>query len=163
MSATANLATLKRYHAAFAARDGATMGECYHAAATFRDPVFDLAGEDIGAMWRMLCSRGADLRVESSNLATTEETGRADWQAWYSFSATGRQVHNIVRSEFHFEGGKIRAQVDRFDFWRWSRQALGPAGILLGWTPLLRNGIRANARAALRKFIESERRLRPSS
>ena len=81
MSAAENLATLKRFHAAFAARDGAAMGDCYGTDATFRDPVFDLAGKDIGAMWRMLCSRGVDLRVESSNLEASAETGSAEWEA----------------------------------------------------------------------------------
>ncbi|HMM68796.1 MAG TPA: nuclear transport factor 2 family protein [Dokdonella sp.] len=160
MSAAENLATLKRFHAAFAARDGVAMGECYGADATFRDPVFDLAGKDIGAMWRMLCSRGLDLRVESSNLEANADSGRAEWEAWYSFSATGRPVHNIVRSEFRFNSGKISSQVDRFDFWRWSRQALGPVGALLGWTPLLRNKVQANARAALQQFMSSEQRTR---
>lgn len=160
MSDAENLATLERFYVAFAARDGATMGDCYREDATFRDPVFDLAGLEVGAMWRMLCSRGSDLRIASSNLQASAESGSANWEAWYSFSATGRPVHNIVRSGFRFKEGKIAAQVDDFAFWRWSRQALGPIGGLLGWTPLLRNKVRSNARAALLQFIASEQRKR---
>lgn len=149
---------ITRFHAAFAERDGAAMSACYAGNATFTDPVFDLRGSDIGAMWRMLCSRAADLRVESSNLVAGADAGSADWQAWYTFSTTGRPVHNLVHSRFRFANGLIVEQVDTFDFWRWSRQALGPMGLVLGWTPLVRNKVRANARVALDRFIASERK-----
>ncbi len=155
MTAPANEATLKRLHAAFGVRDGKTMGECYHADAHFRDPVFDLHGDEIGAMWRMLCSRSNELRIESSGLKVEGDSGQADWQAWYPFSTTGRKVHNIVHSDYRFSDGLIIDQVDAFSFWRWSRQALGPAGLLLGWTLLLRNKVRATARGALNRYMAS--------
>ncbi len=155
MTIATNETTLKRLHAAFTVRDGKTMGECYHADAHFRDPVFDLHGDEIGAMWRMLCSRSAELRIESSDLMVEGSSGRADWQAWYPFSTTGRKVHNIVHSEYQFSDGLIIDQVDTFPFWRWSRQALGPAGFLLGWTPLLQNKVRATARTALSRYMAS--------
>ena len=148
----ANLALLERFYAAFARRDAVTMAACYHANAHFRDPVFELDGEQIGKMWKMLCARGADLRIEHANVRADDATGTADWQAWYSFSATGRAVHNIVHAQFRFADGLIVEHVDAFDFWRWSRQALGPAGALLGWTPLLRKKVRAQAGAALARF-----------
>jgi ketosteroid isomerase-like protein len=78
-----------------------------------------------------------------------EASGHADRQAWYPFSGTGREVHNVVQSEFRFRDGRIAAQVDDFDLWRWSRQALGPVGLLLGWSPLLRRRLRATAAAQL--------------
>lgn len=155
MPDSANLATLKRLHAAFAARDGEAMAACYHADAHFRDPVFALRGAEIGAMWRMLCSRGSDLRIESSGLVVEADLGRADWQAWYSFSATGRKVHNIVHSEYRFRDGLIVDQVDAFPFWRWSRQALGAVGLLLGWTSLLRDKVSAKAGKSLAHYMAS--------
>src|SRR5947209_6685769 len=93
----ANRALLERFYGAFAQRDAATMAACYHANAHFRDPVFELDGGQIGKMWKMLCSRGADLRIEYANVHAYATSGAVDWQAWYSFSATGRAVHNIVR------------------------------------------------------------------
>jgi ketosteroid isomerase-like protein len=157
MDASANQALLDRYFAAFAARDGAAMGDCYATDATFQDAVFELEGADIAAMWRMLCSRGTDLRISSSNRIAGAQIGSADWEARYAFSATGRPVHNVVHSEFHFRDGRIVSQVDRFDFWRWSRQALGLPGLLLGWTPFLRRKVRSNAEKALRLYLEAER------
>lgn len=49
--------------------------------------------------------------------------------------------------------GKIVGHVDHFDFWRWSRQALGAPGLLLGWTPILRGKIRSRARGNLDRFL----------
>src|SRR3954466_10224568 len=101
----ASLALLERFYAAFAQRDAATMAACYHANAHFHDPVFELDGERIGRMWKMLCSRGADLRIEYANVHADAACGAVDWQAWYSFSATGRAVHNIVHARFRFADG----------------------------------------------------------
>ena len=53
---------------------------------------------------------------------------------------------------FRFRDGLIVEHRDRFDFWRWSRQALGAPGLLLGWTPMLRNKVRAQAATKLALF-----------
>ena len=53
--------------------------------------------------------------------------------------------------------GLITRHRDRFDFWRWSRQALGPAGWLLGWTPLLRAKVRATAAGNLDRFLAARK------
>lgn len=152
-----NRALIERFYQAFARRDGASMSDCYAASAVFRDPVFSLEGRRIGLMWRMLCERGADLRVEFGNLACSGDQGSADWQAWYSFSTTGRPVHNVIHARFRFADGRIAEHVDEFDFWRWSRQALGPAGWLLGWSPMLRAKVRATAMRSLDAFAARER------
>ena len=41
--------------------------------------------------------------------------------------------------------------------WRWSRQALGMAGVLLGWTPWLHGKVRRDAARALERFMASSR------
>jgi hypothetical protein len=155
MPHAANSTLLDRFYRALQQRDGTTMAACYHADATFRDPVFELRGTRIGAMWKMLTQRGADLRVEFGNVVTDADAGSADCEAWYTFSATGRRVHNVIHSDFRFADGLILAQVDAFDFWRWSRQALGPAGLLLGWSPLLRRKVQAQATKALERYLSS--------
>ena len=145
---------LHRFYSAFAARDWATMGACYHDEARFSDPVFpDLGAAEVRAMWRMLLTSGTDLRVTFTVLEENERGGRCRWEAFYTFSRTSRPVHNIITSEIAFKDGLIHRQRDRFDFWRWSRQALGASGLLLGWTPLVRNKVRAFASASLRKAM----------
>jgi hypothetical protein len=52
-----------------------------------------------------------------------------------------------------FTDGLIADHVDAFDFHRWARQALGTSGLLLGWTPLLRNAVRRRARAGLDDYL----------
>jgi ketosteroid isomerase-like protein len=147
-------ALIERLYAALARRDAAAMAACYAQHAHFTDPVFDLHGGQIGAMWAMLCERGKDLRVELSGVRADAATGSSHLEAWYTFSATGRLVHNRIDSAFTFDGGRIVRHVDTFSLWRWSRMALGTKGTLLGWTPLVRSAIRAQAKRGLDAWIE---------
>lgn len=146
---------LTRFYDALARRDGDAMAACYHPEVHFRDPVFDLHGSRAAAMWRMLCARGHDLRVEASGVEASEESGRAHWEAHYTFSGTKRPVHNVIDAAFTFEDGLIRTHVDDFDLWRWSRQALGAPGLLLGWSPWMKQKVRAQASQSLDRWIES--------
>ncbi len=146
-------ALLDRFYTAFAARDGATMAACYHPQAQFSDPAFpDLKGADPGRMWQMLTERGKDLVVEYKIESATESEGRVHWEARYTFSATGRKVHNVITGEFEFKDGLIYRHRDNFDFWRWSRQALGPMGLLLGWSPMLRKKVQGKAAQGLAAY-----------
>jgi ketosteroid isomerase-like protein len=151
---TSNLELVERFYAAFAARDGEAMAACYAPDATFTDPVFqDLSGSEPGAMWRMLTGRATDLQVELVEHETEGESGTARWVAHYTFTQTGRPVVNDVRSRFRFRNGLIAEQQDEFAFYRWARQALGPIGQLLGWTPMIRSAVRRQARRGLEKFM----------
>ena len=130
------------------------MAECYGPGAEFSDPVFQiLRGPEVAGMWRMLCERGTDLRIEYSAVTGQDQRGSAHWEAWYTFSATGRPVHNVIDAAFEFENGLIRRHLDRFDLYAWTRQALGLKGVLLGWSPPVQNAIRAQARRSLEKFL----------
>jgi len=61
-------------------------------------------------------------------------------------------VHNIIHAQFRFSGDTIVEHIDNFSFWRWSSQALGPVGLLLGWSPFLKAKVRAQAAQALARF-----------
>ena len=145
---------LERFYSAFAQRDWASMAACYHRDARFSDPVFPvLDATGAGAMWKMLLTSGTDLRIIYTIISANESSGSVRWEAWYTFSRTKRPVHNIITSTFTLKDGLILVQQDRFDFWRWSRQALGITGLLLGWSPMVRNKVRAAAAAGLRKAM----------
>lgn len=153
----AHKALLHRFYSAFQERDGAAMAACYHPQVRFSDPVFpDLRGEQAGAMWRMLCERGKDLRIEFDDVHIEDGQGSVRWQARYSFSATGRPVHNRIRGQFRFTDDVISEHRDYFPFWTWSRMALGAPGLLLGWTPLLRRKVQRTARAQLDSFLRAQ-------
>ena len=94
-----NAATIERFYAAFARRDASAMTACYAADARFTDPVFDLAGPQIGAMWSMLCERGKDLTLEWRDVRANDANGSAHWEPRYTFSATGRLVHKAPNNQ----------------------------------------------------------------
>jgi ketosteroid isomerase-like protein len=144
---------LDRFYGAFAQLDAETMAACYAPGATFSDPVFpNLSGDEPGDMWRMLTARAQDFRVELAERSAGDATGTAHWIAHYTFAQTGRPVVNDVHATFRFADGLIVDHRDSFDFHRWARQALGPPGLLLGWTPFLRKKVQAQARAGLDDF-----------
>jgi hypothetical protein len=133
------------------------MAACYAPDARFSDPVFpDLEGQEPGAMWRMLTGRADDLKIELLEHEADDDRGSARWIADYTFTQTGRPVTNDVRATFRFAQGLIAEHRDDFDFHRWSRQALGTPGMLLGWTPILRASVRRRARAGLDEFMAGE-------
>ena len=151
--AAANAALINRFYEAFARQDGEAMAACYTPDAHFHDPVFqDLRGDEVGSMWRMLCGRATDLKVVHSQVEADADTGSAHWDADYTFS-TGRAVHNPIDATFRFENGLIADHRDQFDLYAWARQALGPMGMLLGWSPPVQGKIRGQAREGLDEFM----------
>ncbi len=149
----AHHALIERFYHAFEQRDAEAMAACYSPDVVFSDPIFGtLRGQDAGDMWRMLLSRAERLQVRFDQVGATAHGGQAHWVASYLFAATGRTVVNDCQARFQFRDGLICQHDDRFDFWRWSRQALGLPGVLLGWTPLLQAKVRRQASAGLQAF-----------
>jgi ketosteroid isomerase-like protein len=141
---------IERFYKAFNEHDGDTMAACYAPDAHFWDPVFgDLTGVEAGQMWRMLTGRSADLRVELPEHSSDADAGSAHWIAYYTFTQTGRPVVNDIRATFRFKDGRIADHRDEFDFKKWSRQALGVAGML----PPVRSTVRKKAREGLDQFM----------
>jgi ketosteroid isomerase-like protein len=144
---------LRDFYAAFARHDAEGMARCYHPQVFFTDPVFPrLRGGEAGDMWRMLLERAPDLEVTLDSATADGEGGRARWTARYRFSRTGRPVVNRVRSLHAFRDGLIVRHYDHFGFWRWASQALGPAGMLLGWAAPLKWAVRRQAARSLERF-----------
>ena len=132
------------------------MAACYTPEANFSDPVFkDLKGPQVGAMWQMLTTSGRDLKVQLIEHTTESDTGTAHWLADYTFSRTGRRVHNDVHATFRFaEDGLIADHRDSFNIYAWAKQALGPVGSLLGWAPPFQSSLRSGAATTLAKFMD---------
>lgn len=144
---------LTDFYQAFARRDAAPMRAAYAPDATFSDSAFvGLVGEEIGDMWTMLAERAKDFRLEFRDVKADDTKGSAHWEAWYLFQGN-RQVHNVIDATFTFDAqGRITTHVDHFEFWRWSRQALGLPGVLLGWSGFLQRAVQKNARKGLEEF-----------
>lgn len=149
-----NAELIERFYSAFDAGDGDAMAACYAPDVRFSDPVFpDLRGSRAGAMWKMLTETPGDLKIELLEHEAGERAGSAHWRAYYEFTQTGRPVVNDIRASFRFSDGLIVEHRDDFSFYAWSRQALGPPGLLLGWTPLLRSAVRRKAAARLEAYV----------
>lgn len=149
-----NIALIEQFYSSFKALDGVGMAECYHQEIVFSDPVFPkLEGANAGAMWQMLCSQAQGFELSFSGIQADDRSGVAHWEAKYDFSATGRRVHNKIDAQFEFQDGKIIRHTDLFNFWKWSRMALGPAGLVLGWSPFLRRKVQQQAAKGLERFI----------
>lgn len=148
-------AVIRNFYSAFARKDGAAMAALYAPDARFSDPVFpSLDGRQAGAMWRMFCEgRDTELRVEFSDVVGDERGGRAHWDAQYLFGPGKRPVLNRIDASFEIRDGRIVRHEDRFDFWKWTRMALGAPGVLLGWSPIVQNAVRKQARARLDAFL----------
>ena len=155
-----NEQTLTRFYTAFAALDADTMGLCYAEDATFTDPAFKLYNRrDVAGMWQMLChstrvKNRADWRLEFKDVSANDSSGHVLWEAYYRFSVSNRLVHNIIEADFTFTpDGLIATHKDTFDFWRWSRQALGFGGLVLGWSSRFRKQVQAQTHAALQRYL----------
>jgi ketosteroid isomerase-like protein len=144
------------FYQAFAKRDWRAMGALYADDAIFSDPGFPkLSAAEVRAMWRMLITRGTDLKLEYRVLDETADAAQVRWTAHYTFSQTGRAVVNEITAAMTLRDGRIVRHVDVFDFHRWAAQALGPVGRLLGWAPPFQRKVQQQAGKALSRFMQS--------
>jgi len=152
-----NAQVIQRFYSAFQKLDYATMQFCYSDDIIFNDPAFGiLEGPKAKAMWEMLCKNAKNFSLSFSNIQLLDdEYATCDWVANYTFSKTGRKVTNKIKAHMRLQDGMIIEHTDQFDIWKWSRQALGLPGILLGWSGYLKNKIRHNARKSLEKFMDT--------
>jgi ketosteroid isomerase-like protein len=154
MSAEHNRQLIETFYTAFAKGDAEGMARCYTDDVLFHDPAFgELRGEEARNMWRMLIGRsGGQINIAFSDVQATATSGSAHWIASYTFTQTNRDVVNRIHASFEFRDGKIARHTDVFSMWKWSRQALGFKGWLLGWSPLVKKAVRKQTTALLRKY-----------
>ncbi|MFC7356994.1 nuclear transport factor 2 family protein [Jejudonia soesokkakensis] len=148
---------IEQFYEAFGELDAERMVEWYHPDITFEDPVFGiLKGERAKNMWRMVCEsqKGKNFTVKASNIQYNKSTGTARWDEFYTFGKEGRKVHNCINARFTFKEGKIINHIDTFNLYRWSKQATGLKGFLVGWTAFFKKKIRSKVRKRLSDFEE---------
>lgn len=152
-----NLELIHTFYTHFKNLNAEGMIACYHPDVHFCDPVFqDLHGEQVFAMWQMLCAKALKFELEYADVQANEYSGSAHWKAKYNFAATGRHVENKILAKFDFVDGKIIKHHDNFSLWRWSRMALGTPGVALGWSPIIRKKVRKTAQQNLHNFIAAQ-------
>jgi len=148
---------INHFYTCFKNKDIKGMQDCYAYNTIFNDPVFrDLNAIQVRSMWEMLIKSAKDMRIEFDHIQADEHRATAYWKAFYTFSATGHKVVNKVKASFILENGKIISHTDDFDFYQWTKQAMGITGLLLGWTPFLQNKIRKKAADKLRLYMSAK-------
>jgi ketosteroid isomerase-like protein len=148
-----NAQLIQRFYQAFQQLDAETMAACYADDVRFSDPAFtNLQGQEAADMWRMLTSRAQNFSLVFDGIEADDTQGKAHWVATYLFSQTGNTVVNDIQARFTFKDGKIVTHTDSFDLWKWSGQALGFKGKLLGWAPFVHKAIRQQAAKGLAQF-----------
>ncbi|MFY0481561.1 nuclear transport factor 2 family protein [Flavobacterium sp. PLA-1-15] len=150
---------IEEFYAGFATGNAKTMASCYHIDIVFEDPAFGkLEGQDVLDMWEMLIEKSkGNMKIEFSDVRADELSGSVKWVATYNFSKTNRNVVNVIRASFVFKDGLIIKHTDEFDFWKWSKQALGLPGYLLGWSGFMQQKVRQNALQSLRYYQSKKR------
>lgn len=148
---------MQKFYDAFKAHDALTMSSLYHPDIVFNDPVFqNLNQAEVQGMWKMLIERSeGNLEIEYHSLIDDEEIAQCTWEANYQFSKTKRDVHNVIHATMEFQDGLIIKHTDNFNLWRWTKMALGTSGVLLGWSPLVKNKVRKTALGSLSAYLKS--------
>ena len=149
---------LTTFYQAFQRKDPDTMASCYHREVTFGDPAFPhLEGWRASAMWRMLCERGKDLELTFRDIKADDNSGKAFWEAHYTFSKTGLKVHNQINAAFKFKDGLIVEHRDTFDMKKWMGMALGFKGKVLGFFPSGKKVVQKTAMDGLEQYIQKNK------
>ena len=149
-----NKELITKFYTAFQNKDAQTMASCYHPEIVFSDAVFGTLKEvRARAMWQMLCEAGKDLVIRFDRIEANDDEGHAHWEADYTFSQTGRKVHNFIEAHFKFKDGLIIEHTDNFNLRKWAGQALGFKGKILGGTSFFKNKLRAQTNKKLDRYI----------
>jgi uncharacterized protein len=158
-----NKQVIERFYTAFQNLDYKTMQDCYSDDIIFSDPVFlVLRGNEVRAMWEMLCKNAKDLPAGRQGFSLTfsdielldEEYATCKWVASYTFSKTGNKVVNNIKAFMKLKDGKIVEHSDAFRLSTWIGQALGWKGVLFGWTGFMKRAVQRNARKNLDNFMK---------
>ena len=149
---------ISSFYTAFQNLEHKKMNECYSDEIVFFDPAFGLLrGEEVKAMWEMLCKNASGFSLVYGNiLALDDQYFTCDWVASYTFSKTGRRVVNKIKAHMMIVDGKIIEHSDGFSLHKWSMMALGFSGWLFGWNSFFQNKIKRQARRNLEKFMEQK-------
>ena len=151
-----NKELLNKFYKGFQNGNAKEMTECYHSEIVFQDPVFGkLHGKEATKMWEMLIAKGkGNNKITFNSIQADKETGSANWIAEYNYGEKKRKVINNVSAKFKFKDGLIIEHTDTFDLWKWTKQALGAPGYVMGWTSFMKNKIQKTTNSQLSDFMK---------
>ena len=146
------------FYQGLASLDAQAMSNCYHAEAVFSDPVFGkLNYAEVTTMWQLLL-RSKDLKIQFQINSINEKSAKVYWQADYVYGKNKRKIHNRIKSLIQFREGKIYRHTDKFSLWKWSGQAMGFNGTLIGWTSFFRKRLQTQSKQMLERYISKTKK-----
>lgn len=153
---TENEKCIHDFYTAFKKKDAENMVKYYSEDIVFSDPAFgELKGEEASMMWKMLCSTATDLAIRFKIKSSIKNEVKASWEADYTFSRTGKKVHNEIEAVFTFKDGLIVEHKDSFNLHKWASQAIGWKGYLLGGSNFFKKKLNQQTRSLLQKYMKS--------
>ncbi|HEY9825271.1 MAG TPA: nuclear transport factor 2 family protein [Stenomitos sp.] len=136
-----------------AKRNTAGLLRYYHPAVQYKNPWFELQGNEVMEMWQMWWRYLPDLKVvvQESGIRTTF----VDWQAHYTFPPTARYIKHQLSSTLTVAENKIIQHVDRFNTHQWAGDAYGYLGKVAGGWKLFETQIKMRIQKQLNSYLES--------
>ena len=149
---------VERFFQAFQKLDAREMNACYSDDVAFYDPMFELLrGDEAKAMWEMLCTNAKDFSLRYDSIKNLDDGYyTCNWTASYTFSKTGRRVVNMCKAHMKIENGLITEHSDGWSMHKWSAQAFGFTGKLLGWAGFFRRKLKNTAKRNLMNYLEKD-------
>ena len=149
---------IAKFYDSFTNGDADGMAACYSDDVLFEDPAFgELTGDRARGMWKMLLSRGdTKPEIQYYDIDVDGDSGSVKWVAKYAYGPQKRAVVNEIAASFRFADGKIVDHRDHFDLWKWTRQAMGISGMLLGWTDFMKSKIQAKTNSMLTAYLDQQ-------
>lgn len=145
-----NVERITRFLAAFQSLDHRTMADCYCPDAAFEDIAFQVGGDDIGIMWRMICEKGIEVVIDEPPRIEGHRVVAKITDTYLFGDPPGRKVVNPITCYFTFRDGLIETHIDECDPIHWADQAIGGfQGWLAGRVGFLR---RRKARKKIEAF-----------
>mgnify|MGYP003420468092 CR=1 FL=1 len=96
-----NQQLIETFYTYFKNKDYKGMQACYADNAVFNDAVFkNLNSAQVKSMWEMLISTAKDFSIDFSDVSANDKTGKAHWDAYYTFSITGNRVVNRIGASY---------------------------------------------------------------
>jgi len=151
-------ALIQKFYNGLQQLDAAKINACYSEDIVFFDPMFELLrGDEVRSMWEMLCANAKDFSLSFDSIQDLDDGYfTCNWTASYTFSKTGRKVVNMAKAHMKIENGRIIEHSDGWSLAKWSAQAIGLPGKLLGWMGLFRRRLKNNARRNLLNYIQKK-------
>jgi SnoaL-like domain len=149
---------IEKFFTAFQKLDYTAMNACYSDDVAFYDPMFELLrGNEAKAMWQMLCTNAKNFTLTFDSIKNLEDGYyTCNWCATYNFSKTDNLVVNKIKAHMKIENGLIIEHSDAWSLAKWSAQAMGFSGWLLGWAGFYRRKLKNGAKRNLMGFMQNQ-------